>query len=148
MSHVAVFLGDFRDVKTRRTRHYFEERWTFMDCRGRVEIADSAHFGYGVKILSASHRYDPFRGPPTGVLGRMIRSIVVVEDEAWIGSHVLLYRCRIGHHSVVGAGTTIKSMQVPPWSIVDGSPPMIVGMFDYHRDGRHYRVDPIPLKGF
>lgn len=146
MSHVAVFLGDFRKIKTTRTRHYFEERWTFLDCRGRVEIAGNAHFGYGVKVISATHYYDAFNDDDN--LGKIRRTVVIVEDNAWIGSHVLLYRCRVGHHSVIGAGCVIKGIQVPPWTVIDGHPPMIVGMFDYHNKGKFYSIDPRPLRRY
>jgi acetyltransferase-like isoleucine patch superfamily enzyme len=148
MSHVAVFLGDFRDVDTRRSKHYFEARWTFLDCRGKVTIAEDAHFGYAVKVLSATHRYNPF-AEGDAVLGRPIQVPVIIENSAWICSHALLYRCKVGHHSVVAAGAVVKAAQVPPWSLVEGNPARIVGMFDYHRDGRlYYLPEPISLKGF
>jgi hypothetical protein len=146
MSHVAVILGDFKSKFPMSRRHYFEERWTFLDCRGRLEIAKSSHLGFGVKIITATHHYDAFNDDDN--LGKIRKSTVIIEDHAWIGSHVLLYRCKVGHHSIVGAGCVIKAVQVPPWTVIDGHPPMIVGMFDYHRDGRFYPIDPHPLKRF
>lgn len=144
MSHVAVFLGDFRKVKTGRTKHYFEERWTFMDCRGEVTISASAHFGFGVKIISATHRYDPTNEADN--LGRLVKTVVQIDDHAWIASHALLYRCHVKHHAIVGAGAVVKGVVVPAFSIVEGNPARVVSIFI---GGRPQTLDePLGLEKF
>jgi len=144
VSHVAVFLGDFRKVITRQTKHYFEERWTFFDCRGDVTISKKAHFGFGVKIVSASHRYNPEIDDDN--LGKMNRKTVIVDDHAWIGSHALLYDCHVNHHAVVGAGAVVKGVIVPSYSIVEGNPAKVISIYI---GGRPQRLEePIGLEKF
>ncbi len=144
MSHVAVFLGDFKKVNTRQTKHYFEERWSFIDCRGLVTISNYAHFGFGVKIVSSSHRYDPLNDENN--LGPMILKTVIVDAHSWVGSHALLYDCHIQHHAIVGAGAVVKGVIVPPYSIVEGNPAKVVSIYI---GGRPQRLEePIGLEKF
>ena len=139
-----MFLGDFRKVTTRQTKHYFEERWTFMDCRGDVTISGKAHFGFGVNIISASHRYDPENDADN--LGKIVLKSVIIDDHAWIGSHALLYDCHINHHAVVGAGAVVKGVIVPSYSIVDGNPARVISIYIGGRPQR--LVEPLGLEKF
>jgi len=144
LSYVAVILGDFRHVRTIQTEHYFAERFTFLDCRGNVIISEKAHFGFGVRIVSASHRYNPSGDPDD--LGKMNKKTIIIDDHAWIGSHALLYDCHVQHHAIVGAGAVVKGVVVPSYSIVEGNPARVVSVYI---GGQPQRLEePIGLEKF
>jgi len=54
------------------------------------------------------------------------RKDIVIENNVFIGSHsVIKGGARIGHHSVVAAGTIVKGVIIPPYSLVIGNPMVI-----------------------
>jgi acetyltransferase-like isoleucine patch superfamily enzyme len=54
------------------------------------------------------------------------RRDVTIGDHVFIGSHsVVLGGSRIGHHSVVAAGTVVRDCDVPPFSLLIGNPMII-----------------------
>lgn len=58
---------------------------------------------------------------------------IVLENNVFVGSHsVILGGTHIGHHSVVGAGSVIKGLVIPPYSLVSGNPPVVKA--GYYRD--------------
>ena len=138
--HFAIVMGDWPDT-IKRTRHYFEERWGLVDCRGTIEIAATAHFGFQVTILTASHRYDP-----ETTLAEVFLRTVRIDDGAWVASRALLYNCHIQHHAIVGAGSVVKNAVVPPYTLVEGNPAVAVSTYV---DGRWQELqEPQKLKGF
>ena len=55
---------------------------------------------------------------------------VVIEDHAWICSHVLILPgVRIGHHSVIGAGSVVTH-SIPPHCVAVGNPARVVKKVD------------------
>jgi acetyltransferase-like isoleucine patch superfamily enzyme len=47
---------------------------------------------------------------------------VIIEDDVWVGSHVLIFKgVRIGHNSVIAAGSVVRR-DVPPNSLMAGNP--------------------------
>ena len=51
---------------------------------------------------------------------------IVIGDHVFIGSHsAILGGAVIGHHSVIAAGTILRACEVPPYSLVVGSPAVI-----------------------
>lgn len=58
------------------------------------------------------------------------RAPIVVEENVWIGTGALVMKgVRIGHDSVVGAATVVRT-DVPPRVVVVGNPQQIVKKFD------------------
>ena len=54
------------------------------------------------------------------------RNPVVIEDDVWIGSNVVVLKgVRIGHGSVIGIGS-IVSCDIPPMSIAAGNPARVI----------------------
>lgn len=88
---------------------------------GNIEICQYAMIAHNVMFLTGTHDYfqieeDRIRAAPTE--GRDI----VVEEGAWIGSGaIILGACRIGRHSVVGAGSVVTK-DVAPYTLVAGVP--------------------------
>ena len=57
---------------------------------------------------------------------------IVLEDNVFVGSHTVIKGgARIGHHSVVAAGTIVEPGVIPPYSLVIGNPMIIkVGYYE------------------
>ena len=51
---------------------------------------------------------------------------IEIGDHVFIGSHcAVLGGARIGHHSVIGAGTIVREGEIPPYSLVVGNPMVV-----------------------
>ncbi len=62
--------------------------------------------------------------------GELIVAPVVIEDRAWIGARAIVLKgVRVGHDSVVGAGSVV-TRDVPPATVVAGQPARVVRSFD------------------
>jgi acetyltransferase-like isoleucine patch superfamily enzyme len=109
---------------------YWEQRDTFLDCRGTLICHGTAHFGFGVMILTASHAFPIVDG--TMGVGQMTKTTVQIDAHAFICSRALLYRCHIGEHAVIAAGAVVKGVEIPPWTMADGNPAHLVAVW---RDG-------------
>ncbi len=85
-----------------------------------VQIGADCHIGHYTFIMDNNH-HDVVRHlelPPSAP--------VIVENNVWIGSKtVILPGVRIGHHSVVGAGSIVTS-DVPPHCVVAGNPARVL----------------------
>jgi acetyltransferase-like isoleucine patch superfamily enzyme len=92
---------------------------------GEVIIEEDVFFGHHVTLLTGTHDYRKFgkerqrSGPSSG------RDIIIKEG-AWVASNVtILGPCTIGEHSVIAAGSVVTK-DVPPYTIVAGSPARII----------------------
>lgn len=90
-------------------------------------IADEVHF-----YLAGNHRMDTVSSYPfkKNILGEVAESLskgdIIVEDDVWIGSRVIvLSGVRIGRGSVIASGS-IVTKDVPPYTIVAGVPAKVV----------------------
>ena len=51
---------------------------------------------------------------------------IEIGENVFIGSHcAVLGGVRIGHHSVIGAGTIVREGEIPPYSLVMGNPMVV-----------------------
>ena len=51
---------------------------------------------------------------------------ITIEDHVFIGSHsVIKGGAKIGHHSVVAAGTIVDACEAPPYSLIIGNPMVV-----------------------
>jgi acetyltransferase-like isoleucine patch superfamily enzyme len=58
-----------------------------------------------------------------GVADNVEREDIVIGNNVFIGSHSMIKGgARIGHHSVVAAGTIVDGVEIPPYSLVAGNP--------------------------
>lgn len=93
-----------------------------IDLNGPVTIGDRVVFGFGVTVVTASHRMDD----PHCRAGKHDIRPVVIEDGAWIAANaIILPGVTIGARSVVGAGS-IVTRNVPPDTLVAGNPAKFV----------------------
>ncbi len=58
-----------------------------------------------------------------GLSNEIERRDIIIESHVFIGSHsVVQGGARVGHHTVVGAGTIVTRGYIPPYSLVVGNP--------------------------
>ncbi|MGG1552414.1 acyltransferase [Paenibacillus ferrarius] len=87
----------------------------------RVTIGDYCDISSFVSINCAdSHK------KCIGLSETIERRDIIIEDHVFIGSHSFIKAgAKIGHHSVIAAGTIVDARTIPPYSLVMGNP-MIV----------------------
>lgn len=91
---------------------------------GPVTIGNHVHLAQGVVISGLNHNFiDTTRTIDTqGVTTNPIH----IDNDVWIGANsVIVAGVKIGTHSVIGAGSVVTH-DVPPYSVVCGSPAKIV----------------------
>jgi acetyltransferase-like isoleucine patch superfamily enzyme len=58
-----------------------------------------------------------------GLINTIERGDIIIEHNVFIGAHSMVKGgARIGHHSVVAAGTIVDGVAIPPYSLVSGNP--------------------------
>jgi acetyltransferase-like isoleucine patch superfamily enzyme len=92
---------------------------------GTVTIGEYAFFGHNVSVLTGTHDWTKF-GAERQVAVPSSGRDVVIEEGAWLSSHVIVVApCRIGAHSVVGVGSLVLG-DVAPYAVVAGSPAKVL----------------------
>ena len=92
---------------------------------GTVTIGEYAFFGHNVSILTGTHDWTKF-GAERQVAVPSSGRDVVIEEGAWLSSHVIVVApCRIGAHSVVGVASLVLG-DVEPYTVVAGSPAKVL----------------------
>ena len=57
------------------------------------------------------------------IQNEITRKNILIGENVFIGSHsVVKGGARIGHHSVVAAGTIVDGIEIPPFSLISGNP--------------------------
>lgn len=58
-----------------------------------------------------------------GISENVDRTDIIIGDNVFIGSHsVIKGGAKIGHNSVVAAGTIVDGIEIPPYSLIFGNP--------------------------
>ncbi|MGB5942001.1 MAG: acyltransferase [Leeuwenhoekiella sp.] len=98
--------------------------YNYVGCSGYIEIGNDVMLGPRVGLYAENHNFeDPTR--PIKEQG-VTRKFIVIEDNCWIGANsVIVAGVIVGRGSVVAAGS-IVTKDVPPFSIVAGSPAKII----------------------
>ena len=88
----------------------------YVGCSGKIEIGANVMFGPKCSLFAENHI---FSDTQTTIKSQGVRQKgIVIEDDCWIGSNVvILDGVKIGKGSVIGAGTLITK-DVPPGSIL------------------------------
>lgn len=61
-----------------------------------------------------------------GIADKIERKDIVLENNVYIGTQSYIGGgVHIGHHSVVGAGTIVRSGKYPPYSLIVGNPAVV-----------------------
>jgi acetyltransferase-like isoleucine patch superfamily enzyme len=145
--HVGVFMGTYvwfygpranRRLGVRIGRNTRINRRCTLDVRCGLTIGDNVSISPEVMILAASHDInDPG-------FGSAAAAPVAIEDHAFIGTRaMILPGVTVGRGAVVVAGSQV-SKDVPPMTIVGGTPARPIGMRD--PGATAYELgDPLPL---
>ena len=98
-----VFIGAFSEVNAKGSK---------------VSIGDNCDIASFVSINCAdSHKLC------IGLSEEIERKEIVLENNVFVGSHVLIKGgAKIGHHSVIAAGTIVDGVEIPPYSLITGNP--------------------------
>ena len=128
-------LGEWDDAKVANlTPQWFWDRQIGMiDFRGDLRIMNNENitFGFGVKILTASHDFT------AGAIGKTEYKKCWIHENVFVGSFSLLYNCVLERNVLVACGSVVRSMVVPEFSYVEGNPAQITRKYI---DGRWRRI--------
>jgi acetyltransferase-like isoleucine patch superfamily enzyme len=128
-------LGNPEASQLNKPLQYFQDRDTFLDCRGKIVIDETAMLGYNITIFTESHNKDNWQEPRF----REVR----IGKNCFIGSNTTLYNCVIGDNSIVAIGSVVRSRDVPLEVIVEGNPAVIIKR---KVAGKWIDCEPTPLK--
>ncbi|WP_417275560.1 acyltransferase [Celeribacter halophilus] len=93
---------------------------------GPVVIGDLTMLSTSVQVIGQDHGLENPNSPMRLDFPNIARPVTTIEADCWIGSRVTIMEgIRIGRGSVVGAGS-IVTKDIPPYSIVAGSPAKIL----------------------
>jgi maltose O-acetyltransferase len=130
--HVGVFMGTYvwfqgprvnRRNGVRIGRNTRINRRCTLDLRGGLVIGNNVSISPEVMILAASHDVNK---PDFG----NVAASVTIEDHAFIGTRaMILPGVTVGRGAVVNAGSQV-SKDVPPMTIVAGTPARPIGVRD------------------
>jgi len=99
---------------------------------GTVRIGDYVMMGTQCLIISQNHRFDNL-SIPMCQQGFQEDEPVVIEDDVWIGSRVIILPgVRVGHGAIIGAGSVVTE-NVEPYTMVGGNPAKLIGKRDESR---------------
>ncbi|HEY9783929.1 MAG TPA: acyltransferase [Candidatus Obscuribacterales bacterium] len=99
--------------------------FTLIDGQGGLTIGRGVNISTGAAVLT----HNTVKRCVTERAYNIVdRKPTVVEDYVFVGENaVVLMGCRIGHHSIIGAGAVVlEDTIVPPYSLVVGVPARIV----------------------
>jgi acetyltransferase-like isoleucine patch superfamily enzyme len=109
----------------------YVNRYTVFDAHQQLEIGRDCMIGPHCYLTDADHGTEPGRSVKEQ---SMKKSPVIIEDEVWLGSHVVvLPGVRIGKGAVVGAGSVV-TRDLPSDSVAFGSPARVVRMRTLERE--------------
>jgi acetyltransferase-like isoleucine patch superfamily enzyme len=101
----------------------YVNRFTMFDAHHHLEIGRDCMIGPHCYLTDSDHGTDP----KTAIKDQPMTSTpVVIEDEVWLGAHVVVLRgTRIGRGAVIGAGSVV-TCDIPAGSTALGVPARVV----------------------
>jgi acetyltransferase-like isoleucine patch superfamily enzyme len=115
--------------------------FTILDGSGGLSIGEYCSISAGVHIYT----HDTVAWAVSGGRVGPQRSAVVIGDNTYVGSEVVIARgVTIGDHCVIGAGSFVNR-SVPPYSVAVGSPCRVIGSVEVGASGEvTLRYEPPP----
>jgi len=113
--HPLVFIGGEPKIG----RNVYIGLFSEVNAKGAsVIIGDNCDISSFVSInVADSHK------KCIGLSENVERENITIENNVFIGSHCFVKKgARIGHHSVIAAGTIVEGVKIPPFSLVAGNP--------------------------
>ena len=94
------------------------------DCGGSIQIGDDVSIGPYTVMRASNHNFERIDIPIK--VQKHVPGTIVIENDVWIGAHVvILPNVKIGHATVIGAGS-IVTKDIPPFSVAAGNPARII----------------------
>ena len=115
-----IYLGDYVNID-----------WdNVLYCNaGKFIMKDHSGAAVGLTVVTGNHDKKPgvdYQGVDSN--SNLVGHDIVVEEFVWIAANVtLLAGAHIGRGAIIGAGTVVRNVKVPPYSIVVGKPAKVVG---------------------
>jgi acetyltransferase-like isoleucine patch superfamily enzyme len=99
--------------------------FTLIDGRGGLSIGRGCDISSGAHVLTHSSAW---RCVSERRYNRVDERPTVIEDHVFVGENAtILMGARVGHHSIVAAGSVVlENTVVPPYSLVAGVPARLV----------------------
>lgn len=108
-----------------------------VDCIHKITIEKDVFFGHDVYLLTGSHDYSYF-GEERRKRGG--GGPIHISEGAWIATRaIVIGPCRIGKHSVVGAGSVVTH-DVDDYCVVAGNPARVIKRYN-HQEKRWERIN-------
>jgi carbonic anhydrase/acetyltransferase-like protein (isoleucine patch superfamily) len=101
--------------------------FTLIDAKyAKVTIGKGCNISTGAQIISHSTVH---RCISEGIYDTIDKADTIIEEYCFIGSNaVVMMGCKVGHHSIIAAGSVLtENTTIPPYSIVTGVPGKITG---------------------
>ena len=93
---------------------------------GGVSIGSGTIISRNVEIWTANHNYQSEDLQAIPYDRRMVPKPVVIGENVWIGTHVLILPgAKIGEGAVVGAGAVVSG-EIPPMAVAAGNPAKVI----------------------
>ncbi len=113
--HPLAFINGEPEIGKNVCIGFFSE----VNAKGaKVVIGDNCDIASFVSInVADSHKRC------LGLAKEIERKDIIIENNVFIGSHCFIKKgAKVGHHSVVGSGTIVEEVKIPPYSLVIGNP--------------------------
>ncbi len=98
--------------------------YNYIGCSGKITIGNNVMLGPRVSIYAENHVFD---NPDLTIKEQGVQKMdVVIEDDCWIASNVVITAgVTIGKGSVVAAGAVVTE-SIPPYAVVGGVPAKLI----------------------
>ena len=111
-----VYIGGFSEINAKGAR---------------VAIGDNCDIASFTAINCADSHLKTI-----GLLDHNVCKNIVLEHNVFVGSHtVILGGTHVGHHSVIGAGSVVCGVSIPPYSLAVGHPLVVKAGYYLERAG-------------
>ncbi len=118
-----VNFGSGNEISLGLNSNLGYESWIASD----TTIGCNVVMGPAVTILSENHIFEDINKPIIEQ-GSGIKEPVVIGDDVWIGTRVIILPgVEVGSHAVIGAGAVVTK-NVPAWAVVGGNPAKVIKM--------------------
>lgn len=98
--------------------------YCFVGAAGGIQIGENVLIGQRVSFHSENHVFSrtdlPIKMQGTTQQG------IIVEDDCWLGSGVIILDGVIVHHGAVVAAGSVVTQDVPPYTVVGGVPAQVI----------------------